>query len=319
MKKHILAAGVAAMISITGGTAWANPVELTGSVQLQHRNDTETNAESFTGTQFTAVINAKTEVQKNLDFYARFGLQNVSNSAFSAAKDFNENGDTSKSFVGTVDQYGFLYHNGGFEYKIGRQDITIGSTALLYNNSAKIGKYVFTDGVSVSGTSGITSLQATAVREDRATSDEKGKVYALQASYQPSENWTVGGVVARYASPTVKSNHWAVNTGYEMGKYALAAEYGQSDASASNKAYDLGLTYNLDDKNAISVTAFKVEENGSMNGNTDFDNGRQGFLYSFNHQLTDSTALNLYYQDSRNIADSSIKYSSFRTTLSYSF
>ncbi|MEN6568252.1 MAG: hypothetical protein ABFC57_18360, partial [Veillonellales bacterium] len=124
MKKRLLAAAVAAMITLSTGLALANPVELDGSVSYRYRVDHNQNSEDHNAgiTRFT--LNAKSEIAPQLSIYARFAAEGVSNNNFTAAKDYND----SDNFLGEIDQYGFDYTNKGFEYKIGQQAAWIGGT-----------------------------------------------------------------------------------------------------------------------------------------------------------------------------------------------
>lgn len=318
MKKRLLAAAIAATITLSAGAAFANQVELDGSASYQFRKDTADYQQDTTGGKFTAVINGKTNVGKNLDLYARLGAQTTSEEGI---RDFSKYDDSDAA----IDQFGFLYNNAGLNYKLGRQDATIGATALLYNNNFKVGHNVFVDGISVSGETGVTSINAILAKEDNRGDDNK--ISSLHASFSPAANVTLGATLAKYdyANAAVKdTNHFAVNAAYNFGKATAFAEYTKSDLDNDNKAYDLGVIYNLDEKNKAGIAYARVEKNGDMNGMTDFDNNQKSVYYTFNHKVNDNSSVALYYKDGKLIEDAGSakagdKNSSFRATVNYNF
>lgn len=309
MQKRLLAAAVAAMITLSTGIAMANPVQLDGSASYQFRQD-KVDGVKDNGSKYTFILNAKTNVEKNLDVYARLGAQGTTVESFA---DFT----TGSNFAANVDQYGLDYSNAGVEYKLGRQDATVGATALLYNNNFMVGKNAFVDGLTVSGKSGATDLKAIAVQEDNANDN---RLYALSASYSPAQNWLVGATLAKYDNKEtdVTTNHYALNAAYTTGKAIIFGEYAKSDADDQNKAYDLGVSYNLDSKNAIGVGYVKVEGNGDIGGKTDFDNNEKGMHYSFNHKVNDNSSVAVTYKANTTL-NTNVDKSSLRATVNYNF
>lgn len=322
MQKRLLAAAIAAMMSLSAAVVLASPIELDGSAAVQYRQDKPIDQDDkVTGSKYTVILNATSNIDQNLDVYARLGTQGVTVDQPSF-HDYTPDGD----FEANIDQYGLLYNNGGFTYKLGRQSATIGSTALLYNNNYMVGKHTFVDGLSVNGTSGVTSLDAIAAQEDNA-GDADNKLYALHASYKPSQNLTLGATLAKYdyaANAADDTNHYAVDAAYDVGKATVFGEYTRSSRDSANEAYDLGVKYSLDNKNAVGVTYQNVEMNGDMGGKTDFDNNQKAMYYSFNHRINDQSDLNLFYKADKALADKDTvskgdDSTSFRATVSYKF
>ncbi|MEN6414720.1 MAG: porin [Veillonellales bacterium] len=315
MKKRLLAAAVAAMITLSTGLALANPVELDGSVSYRYRVDHNQNSEDHNAgiTRFT--LNAKSEIAPQLSIYARFAAEGVSNNNFTAAKDYND----SDNFLGEIDQYGFDYTNKGFEYKIGQQAAWIGGTGLLYDSTGYLGQQDFgvVDGINIKGKSGVTSLDFLAAQENNSTGDDN-KIYALRGSYNPTSALTLGATYATYRKDDAQ-NFWAVDAAYTMGKATYSAEYAKSNADADNSAYDVGVAYKFDNKNTVSVTNYKVETNGNINAMTTFDSNRKGFYYSADHNFTKDTALHLLYRDMSVVKGAADDNTSFRATVSYNF
>lgn len=318
MQKKLLAAAVAAMITLSTGVVFASPVELNGSGSYQFRQDDKNNGKS-NGSKYTFVLNAKSNIDQNLDVYARLGAQGSTVAAFGDYK-------TGGQFAANVDQYGLVYNNAGFEYKLGRQDVTIGDTALLYNNNFFVGKNAFADGLTVKGQSGVTSLKAVAVQEDSASADDN-KLYALSASYSPAKNWVVGATLAKYDNKATAetSNHYGISAAYTTGKATIFGEFAKSNADSQNKAFDLGVKYGLDSKNSVGVTYQRVEMNGDIGGMTDFDNNQKAMYYNFSHKINDNSNFDLFYKADTAIANKGTttfagdKASSLRATVSYKF
>jgi len=77
---------------------------------------------------------------------------------------------------------------------------------------------------------------------------------------------------------------------YKIGKSALAAEYTKAGSSVDNKAYAFVFSYGFNDRLSVSVTGFRVENSGSMGGQSDFDAGNRGFHYGLRYKFSDSAA-----------------------------
>ncbi len=318
MKKKLLVTAI--MLTLSVGTAFANPVELDGTASYRYRSDTNPlTIGDKDGSITKIVLNAKTNITENFDFYARLGIEGVSNAGWNSPKDFN---DTSKSFVGELDQFGFLYNNAGFTYKLGRQSATIGATALLYNENFKVGKHAFVDGVHVTGKTGVTSIDAIAAQEDNAGSADN-KLYAVRGSYSPAENWTVGATLAKYDYANAgATNHWAVDASYTAGKANYFGEYTKSDADTKNTGYDLGISYSFDAKNSAYVIYNKVEANGDMGKMTDFEVDAKSVYYGFDHKFDKATTGSLFFRDRKGLSGVTSDCpdnTSFRATVSYKF
>lgn len=314
MKKALLLATAAATV-LSSSVALANPVELDGKIAYQYRSNTNEETGDKTGNKFTFTLNTLTKLDQHFDLYARIAAQHVTQLGFAA--DF---ADKSKHTEGGIDQYGFIYKNAGVDYKIGRQAVTLGETALLYNTAPNIGQNKFADGVTITTKTGVTDLKVVAVQEDNI-GDNDNKLFAVQASYAPAKNWKVGGVLAKYDykdSTEKDTNHWALNAGYTLGKAGLVGEYTQSSADNDNKAYAAGVTYDFDGVNSAYVYAHRTEEQGDIGQMTDFDPGDKGMYYGFDHKINKDTTLSLFYKDNENVKSGKDN-TSFRTTLTYKF
>ncbi len=311
MKKIITAALAAAMV-LTTGAALAAPVEFDGQVKTQYRSNTTDGASDKQGGIFGIRLNAKTALSNNVDLFARFAAQSLSGDKI--GPDF----DTAKygTNVAVIDQYGITVKDKDFQYKIGRQGLSISPTALLYSSEAYIGENMsFFDGVVATGKSGVTSLQVAIGKSDQSTKD---KVYSLHASYSPAKDWTVGGTLAK-SNPNAGSDktYWGTDVQYALGKANFVADYLKSDADANNDALVLGVSYAFDNKNNLSIYSHDTGSNSHIA--TDWDPKQKGAYYIYNHTFDKTTALNLLYRNNQKTEAGADDNTSFRATVSYKF
>ncbi len=309
MKKKVLTAAVAAMITLTTGVVMANPVEIDGTASFRYRED-NTDGVKENNNITKIIVNAKMPLSSNFDVYARLGVEGLSNK--SVGKDFIKD----ETFDGGIDQYGFIYKNAGVNYKVGRQELFLG-TGILYDNTGNIGKHQFLDGVTATAKSGVTSLQVVALQEDNLTGRDN-KIYGIHATYNPAENLTLGTTLAQYKD-IENTNFWMVNASYVAGKATYSADFGGSDANTENKAYSLGVSYAPDAKNTLWVTNYNIEENANINNMTAYEPNAKGFYYGADHKFTKDTALHLFYRDKTSVSGDRTDNTSFRATVSYNF
>lgn len=321
MNKKLLSTAIATMMALSTGIALAAPVELDGSASYRYRNDTNTTAEDHSGSIYRFTLNAKTKIATNLSLYARFAAEGLSREGFGSDMIQHDPG----KFIGEVDQFGFIYSNKNFTYKLGKQDAVIGGTGLIYDSTGYLGKNNGLSGISITGTTGVTSVSVLAGQEN-AYGEPDNKVYAAHASFSPVKNLTLGGTIAKYKADN-DTNYYAVDAAFTKGKATYSAEYANSDADSDKKAYDVGVSYAFDSKNSVSVTNFKIEDNatisqpdfGSMTG---YEGNGKGFYYSYNHKFTKDTSATLFYRDFKDIIDKGNgknHNTSFRATVNYNF
>lgn len=317
MKKGI--AILLAGISLLGApAAYAAPVKITGEVSVKYERDTATNTEATSAGIYTLKLLGEAELGNGWSLYARLGVQGLSKPGFG---DFNTDAyGAEKKSVAELDQFGMIYKKEKLTYKLGRQDVAVGTTALLYSRpDSNIGKKGFVDGLTVAGTVGATDLAVLAAREDNPAGFERNKVYAVRAGFSPRENQTLGLTLGRYQdSANGSTNHWAVDGTVKFEKNTLTAEYTKSNRSGDNKAYALRWNHDFDDKTAAFITGFRVEANGDMGGQSDFDNGNRGVHYGLTHKLSAAYGLEIVYKDQKVIA-AGTKNTKLEATLSYSF
>lgn len=330
-KKALCAALAAAFVLTTAGTVFADPIEFSGKIAYQHRENTfdDPNKPDQTGNRWQFILNGTApEFAKNIDLYFRIAGETFNGTAGSL-QDFEnfpgqESGTTS---VFALDQAGFNYKNAGWNYKVGRQSSFIGATGIIYDDTAGIGKHIFGDGITITGKTGATDIKVSAVESDFYGSNPK--IYSAAASYNASKNLTVGGTFARLTDAKFMNggedlNFWAVNASYNISpKVNVYGEYVKSNADIDDKGYAFGGSYGFDKKNTLWTVYSRVEDNANITSPTGieattFDDGGKGMYYGFDHQFDKTTSLSFFYKDMENIK-TGLSQTSFRTTVSYKF
>lgn len=315
--KKVMSMMVAGVIMTTMPVS-AAPFELTGDASIKYQRDTAEGEDAVSGTVTSIKLMGEVELESNWSLYGRLGIQNTTNPLLADYNISSEVYGESKKTVVALDQFGLNYKTDELALKIGRQDITIGSTALLYSRpDSNIGKKAFVDGISFVAENESLALAGVIAREDNSDDESKNKIYAIRAGYSPSEDFSYGVTLGRYQGD-VSTNHWAADVTYTYGKSSLTAEFAKSNSDSDNKAYAIALNYEFDDKNDISITGFRVEEFASMGQQSDFDFDNRGVHYSLTHKLNEDANVNLVYKDQKTISEG-MKNKSFEATLNYAF
>ncbi len=321
MKAKKVVAMLLAGATLTMTTAAFAEVKFSGDVSVKYEKDTEDGAADVSGNVTTLKVLGEADLGSNWSFYTRLGAQHVSKVGLGDFKDSLAYDPDKKSVV-SLDQFGFVYTDKEFTYKFGRQDVAVGNTALLYSRAdSNIGKHNFVDGITASGKSGILDLSAVVAKEDNVSGVGDNRIYAVRAGYSPIENLNYGVTLGRFQSKDSaldSTNHWAVDGTYTLGKSSLGAEYTKSNSDTENKAYATTLNYDFDGKTAAYVTAFRVEANGDMGGQTDFENNARGSHFGVTHQLSDAYNFELVYKKWKEIGTTD-KSTSLEATVTYSF
>lgn len=324
-KKALSAALAAAFVLTTAGTVFADPIEFSGKVNYQHRENTADGAEDISGNRWQFILNGTApEFAKNIDVYFRIAGEKFNGTTSLRDFEVTSDQDLTDTSVFALDQVGFNYKNAGWNYKVGRQSTFVGATGLLYDDTGAFGKHIFGDGITITGKTGATDVKLSAVEFD-FSDGSKPKLYTASGSYKATKDLTVGGTFAKLNYDGENAHVWAVNAGYNINsKLNVYAEYAKSNADEENKAYAFGGSYGIDNKNTFWAAYSRVEEGSTFTSqpagiqSTTFDYAGKGMYYGFDHQFDKSTSLSLFYKDMKAIEDGT-GYTSFRTTVSYKF
>jgi len=316
MKKVIAALVLGSSLAIVPA-AFAAPVELSGDIGVKYKKTTSEVDPDTSGMVYTLRVMAGTDLGKGLSAYTRLGAQRA---RLSSLGDINTDhyGEDKKGVI-DLDQFGFKYEKDNLTYKLGRQDVTVGATALLYSRpDSNIGKKAFVDGLSVAGTVGTADVTAIFAKEDNV-GDDSNWVYALRTGYALGENTNVGVTLGRFRSSTEEStNHWALDGSYKYAKSTWTAEYTKSSSRNDNTAYAVSLDYDFDGKTGASITGFRVEDNGAMGQQSDFDNNTRGIHYGIKHSLKENQEIEFTYKDQKGLNGGS-KNTELEAMVTYSF
>ncbi len=319
MKKIIAIMLMGLSLSVVQVAFAAEPIKLSGDVSIQYERDRANGDPTLSGTMSTLTLNGESDLGDGWSLYARLGAEYTTQPALSD-NNFNPAayGPGRKSIL-TLDQWGVTHKIDNMVYKLGRQDLTIGTTALLYSRSAtNVGKNNFVDGLTASGTSGIVDLSAVVVQEDNPGSQDN-KLYAIRTGFNPTPRLNWGITLGRYQdSANGNTNHWAVDSTYKLDKSSLTGEYTKSNSNGDNKAYAMVLNYGFDDKTAVYVTDFRVETNGDMGQQSDFDNDNKGLYYGVTYKLSEADGVEVVYKDQKFISTGQ-KNTKLEATFTHSF
>lgn len=302
MKKLITIIGLGIILCPLPVTL-AAPVQFTGDISTHYERDTNDGVISTSGMVYTAKLKGEIDFGGDLSGYLRLGAQHLTTPGFG---DFNTapgSYDPDEKSVLAFDQIGLLYKRDKLVYKLGRQEAIVGTTALLYSRSdSKIGKQVFVDGLTISGTVGVMDVSALLAQEDNIGCEDN-KVYALRFGYHPYDNLTLGATLGRYQGVNITAtNHWAVDTTYNFGNNSIVAEFTKSSSHTNNTAYAATWNYKFDQQTTAYITGFKVEENSDMGGQSDFANDNRGFDYGIIHKLNDTSRIEAIYESQKTIS-----------------
>jgi len=280
----------------------AAPVRISGDVSIKYEADAFEGAATEAGLRYTLTLKGEKEIGKGLSLYGRLGVQYAGNSSL-GDYDPDRYGQDTKTVAG-IDQFGMIFRSGKLQYKLGRQDIGVGVTTLLYNRpETNIGAGAFVDGLSVSGSIGAFDMNAIVARENNIGSSNNS-LYAVRAGYNLSKQTSAGATLAQYQTFGAEtSRHLAVDGTVALGKHSLTAEYTQSSCRAKNKAHAIIWNYKFNDRTALYVTNFRVEANGDMGRQSEYDNNNRGFHYGFTHAFDDKLSLEVVYKDQVALAD----------------
>lgn len=318
--KKLIASAIAMNIILGVGVAMASPeIKVDGDIKAHYRWDTNQDGVNQDGGKFYLRLNVEANIAENTDAYARFASQHLTGDQIGA--DFSQD-HYGKSGATALDRFGVKYKNAGWNYQLGRQGASIGGLATLYSTDPyymgiDAGSI---DGISVTGKTGVTDIQAIAGTEWN-TGDGDNKIYGLHAAYSPAKDLKLGATLAKYDyADTSKddTNHWAVDASYNHSKATYMGEYTKSNVDNDNTAYALGVSYAFDKKNSAYAFYSKVEAYGDMGGWTDFDPNGKGMYYGYDRQVSKDTTVSLFYKDMKD-ATNAKNYDSFRTTVTYKF
>lgn len=305
MKKRLLAAAVAAMVTLSANAALAFPLDVTGDFRLQGRSidDKIAGADRLDDSwfQLRSRLNFSGEVDKDTTFFGRFSSRN------------NLGGEQTGNGA-SFDQYGVKINSGDWKLSIGRQAVNLGQGIVISTGSDAVGVDNKFDGLVASTKSGVVDFNVIAGKTNDASSGSKvSEWYGFDASTKLSDKVTAGASFASLRPDNGESAKiWAVNTAARLSKeVSLNAEYAKSDADSDNRAYFVAGTYSKN-KDSFTVQYNNVEGlavdqyNSGIGavaypfagvGLNQADAGYKGLTYVYSHNIKQNLSAHVIYMD----------------------
>lgn len=307
MKKRLLAAAVAAMVTLSANAALAFPLDVTGDFRLQARSIDDGIAggaadKDNSWFQLRTRLNFSGEVDKDTTFFGRFSARN----------DFGGNQTGNGA---SFDQYGVKLKASDWKVSIGRQAVNLGQGTIISTGSDAVGVDNKFDGVIASTKSGVVDVNLIAGKTNAANVGYNSEWYGFDASTKLNDKVTAGAAYAATKDDNTFGDAlkiWSVNTSASLSKnFGLNAEYAKSDADDNNSAYFVAGTYSKDkdsftvqynnvknnavDQNnsGIGAVAYPFWGNDLLSGNT----GYKGFTYVYSRTINKNLSAHAIYMD----------------------
>ena len=190
--------------------------------------------------------------------------------------------------------------------------------SLANNHSGDYGKDAFVEGLALTGNMGALDISAIFAKENSLWTPNN-RLFAIRGGVNLSKNAGMGVTLAQYQYyEGDTTQHWAIDGSVKSGKHKLTAEYTQSNKSSENMAYALIWSYGFNDRTTFYLTNFRVEANGDMGAQSEYNNNNRGFHYGITHSFSDALSLEIIYKDQYGLTDNA-KNTKFETTLRHTF
>lgn len=317
----------ASFVMSAAGTVFAadNDLKFDGSFTTQYRKDSRSN-DTYTGQKSTLNINLEKPLTEQLSVYARFMHQAFNNhKAQSVQADWIH-----EDYNTAIDAVGFKYSNGGVDYVLGSQALTIGATGLVYDNGF-IGEHALPYALKVSGKSGATDLTAIYAKTNyghvaydgspAAYANDNEDFYVLQGQYAINEKASAGAFLAHVnynpatngAATKENMRYYGINAGYKLtDKLNFVGEFIKSNADKDDKGFIGGFSYAIDAKNTFNASYYRVEDQAAISDaaltsmtTAPYSNGK-GYILSYSHAVDKNTKLAVSYDSLDRINDAAI-------------
>lgn len=298
-------------------TTAAEPMRLAvhGSFFERYRDDANHNNGGVTsqGLVTFGYVRADYAFAANLAAYARVGGEGITQGG--QGRDYNGSYyQGTHGFRGAlaVDQFGITYANAarGLTIVAGRQDKPLDATSTLYDQSWKVGRYSFLDGVSITQKLGRASVEADAFSRDQYVTvggigkSTRSGLYALRGTYDATSAFKVGATISRFQSSVASQSTGVASTSnYEgditwqaLPSLQLKAEYGRSDASNRNELWFGSARYNITPRDSVTALGYKIGQNADMGQGTAYPNNNRGARYFYEHDFSSRVAIVFYHE-----------------------
>jgi hypothetical protein len=319
MKKTLSMALTACLVLSVAGIAAAetpdsSDLQLDGSVHMEYRSDKNSNSiygdadSTANGLKATLILNADKKLTNNLDIYARVASRYAAHDLGEHyAGDFihAETNDSSTA----IDQFGLKYHNAGWNYKLGSQNLSLGATGLLYDDNRFSGKNMFANALTATGKVGAIDLKTIIATTNYESGYNNDKLYYIHGGYNSNKS-TYGFGYARvdygtttaaeylYAADGNGLNYYTADFSYKLAdNLHFSSEFIQSSAKEENHGINLVLFHIFNKNTNGGVAYFKVGEQANIQnayeGGMTYQWGNaEGYGVFFNHKLSKNVTFN---------------------------
>ena len=303
MAAAVIACAGAASASTPETTSTDSGFKIDGEVRLRYRVDRNTNNQfgngTYNGTRGVLLLNMSQKLDKHLSLYARYSYVNAPDELTNNyAADVVEGGHNHYS---TIDQYGLTYKNGNWNYKVGAQNLTLGATGLLYDDTRYFGRHIMTQAINANGKIGKVAVNGILAKSNYDSDYENDKIFYVHGSL-PVNRSTYGLGYARvnYGDDTAAAkvedgktgmNYYTADFSYKLTDNTFFhSEFIKSSASDNNNGVNLVLFHIFDAKNNGGIAWFRVEGQAGIQqrteGNMTYQWGNaQGYGVFFNHKI----------------------------------
>ncbi len=308
----------AALLACTGTAIAAAPQDadsvkegfnVQGEVKIRYRSDHNRNNQfgndDHQGMREILLLNMTQSLDRHTELYARYSYVNAPDKLTDHyAADVVEGG---KNHYSSLDQYGIHYKNAGWDYRLGAQNLTLGATGLLYDDTRFYGRHIFNHALTVSGKVGRVSVQGALSQSNYESGLDNDKIYYIHGSIPVNRStFGFGYAHASYGAETAAAkvengdsgmNYYTADYSYKLtDNLFFHSEFIKSSASDNNKGINLVLFHKFDEKNNGGIAWFRVEGQAAIQqesqGNMTYQWGNaQGYGIFFNHKINKDMTL----------------------------
>ena len=287
-------------------------IKFDGSYTLQYREENGVGLDSH-NFKNTFLLNFNSDIAPSVNVFGRYSYQANSQGEewWSDYVSYGGpggayNGD---EYNGAIDQYGVTYRGKDYTVTAGKVSFMLGGQGLLYDDTFYIGKHNVPKSLIITAKTGKTDWKAIAAQTSYQLGNSNDKIFALQGNHAINDYFSMGAVVAaaKYSagnlgySPAADHDktYYAVNGAYKVNdRLNWGAEFAKSNADSLNKAYNIAANYQMDAKNSLWASWWRVEQNAAINNAnwgsmTGFWADAHGTSIVWSHKMNKDVSMNI--------------------------
>lgn len=254
------------------------------------------------------LLNMKAPISDKWNAFARFSAQNAQNPGLFSA-DFAALKYGGKDQGTYFDRWGVTYTEGPTRVTLGRQDLVIGASGLLYDTRAYVGD-TSVQGIRAMSKIGKLSWDL-AVAGQREQDKISGRIYSpnlrsMSLQYQLSSQFALG---AAYVRQTFDGTDWANRftdasiTYTPPGKFKLIAEKVTTSIetlpvpATSPSSWGITGQYRFDKKNLFTVRRHNTEARADISSRNTYPSLGNGWFFDYTYRLDKNLSVDAIYAD----------------------